>query len=104
MVANFWLRPGNSSNANHTLEFLESTLRHLGNKTVGLLRADSGFYDDAILTFLQGRHIDYIIAARLTHGLHASFAERVTWWSVERGLEMGELNYQAQGWSRRVVS
>ncbi|MEO7782430.1 MAG: hypothetical protein ABIR84_11510, partial [Candidatus Nitrotoga sp.] len=69
MVANFWLLPGNSSSANNTLEFLESTLRQLGSKIVGLLRADSGFYDDAILTFLQGRHIDYIIAARFTHGL-----------------------------------
>lgn len=105
MVANFWLRPGNSSSANNTLQFLESTLRHLGSKTIGLLRADSGFYDDAILTFLQGRSIDYIISAKLTHGLQRAIAEHVTWWSVERGLEMGELNYQAQGWSapRRIV-
>jgi hypothetical protein len=105
MVANFWLRPGNSSSANNTLQFLESTLHHLENKIVGLLRADSGFYDDAILTFLQGRHIDYIISAKLTHGLQRAIAEQVTWWSVERGLEMGELNYQAQGWSapRRII-
>jgi hypothetical protein len=105
MVANFWLRPGNSSSANNALQFLESTLRHLESKIVGLLRADSGFYDDAILTFLQGRHIDYIISAKLTHGLQRAIAERVTWWSVERGLEMGELNYQAQGWSapRRII-
>lgn len=75
LVANFWLRPGNSSSAYYTLEFLE---RHLGNKTVRLLRADSGFYDDAILTFLQGRHIDYIIAARLKLGLQRAIAERVT--------------------------
>ena len=105
MVANFWLRPGNSSSANNALQFLESTLRHLESKIVGLLRADSGFYDDAILTFLQGRHIDYIISAKLTHRLQRAIAERVTWWSVERGLEMGELNYQAQGWSapRRII-
>ena len=105
MVANFWLRPGNSSSANNALQFLESTLRHLESKIVGLLRADSGFYDDVILTFLQGRHIDYIISAKLTHGLQRAIAGQVTWWSVERGLEMGELNYQAQGWSapRRII-
>ncbi|BBJ23370.1 transposase [Candidatus Nitrotoga sp. AM1P] len=104
MVTNFWLRPSNSSSANNTLQFLESTLPHLESKIVGLLRADSGFYDDAILTFLQGRHIDYIISAKLTHGLQRAIAERVTWWSVERGLEIGELN-QAQGWSapRRII-
>ena len=105
MVANFWLRPGNSSSANNTLQFLESTLHHLGNKIVGLLRADSGFYDDAILTFLQGRSINYIISAKLTQGLQRAIAEQVTWWSVERGLEIGELTYRAQGWCapRRLV-
>ena len=41
MVANFWLRPGNTHSANNILAFLEATLRHLGNKTVGLLREDS---------------------------------------------------------------
>ncbi len=105
MVANFWLRPGNSSSANNTLQFLESTLHHLESKIVGLLRADSGLYDDAILTFLQGRHIDYIISAKLMHGLQRAIAGQVTWWSVERGLEIAELNYQAQGWSapRRII-
>jgi hypothetical protein len=44
MVANFWLRPGNTSSSNNILEFLACTLRHLGSKTVGLLRADSGLF------------------------------------------------------------
>jgi hypothetical protein len=38
-VANFWLRPGNAHSANNVLQFIESTLAHLGDKTVGLLRA-----------------------------------------------------------------
>lgn len=32
------------------LAFIESTLHHLGDKTVGLFRADSGFFDEAILS------------------------------------------------------
>lgn len=48
MVANFWLRPGNAHTANNILQFLESTLHHLGDKVVGLLRADSGFFDEAV--------------------------------------------------------
>ncbi|GCY10659.1 transposase [Escherichia coli] len=47
MVANFWLRPGTAHSANNILQFLESTLHHLGDKTVGLLRADSGFFDES---------------------------------------------------------
>lgn len=53
MVANFWLRPGNAHSANNVLQFLESTFHHLGDKRVGLLRADSGFFDEAILTALE---------------------------------------------------
>ncbi len=43
MVANSRLRPGDAHTANNVLQFIESTLHHLGSKTVGLLRADSGF-------------------------------------------------------------
>lgn len=64
MVANFWLRPGNTASANNLLQFLESTLHHLGDKAVGLLRADSGFFDEAILSALKGKCIPYIVAAR----------------------------------------
>jgi hypothetical protein len=63
MVANFWLRPGNAYTTNNVLAFIESTLRHLGDKTVGLFRADSGFFDEAILSLLEGRKIDHIISA-----------------------------------------
>jgi hypothetical protein len=76
MVVNFWLRPDNSSSANNTRQFLEATLHHLGSKTVGLLRADSGFYDDAILTDLQGRRIDYIISAKSPMGCNARLRSR----------------------------
>jgi hypothetical protein len=34
MVANFWLRPGNACTSNNILAFIESTLRHPGDKTV----------------------------------------------------------------------
>ncbi len=71
MVANFWLRPGNAHRANNILQFLESTFAHPGEKVVGLLRADSGFFDDAVLSALEGKRIPSIIAARLTQPLAA---------------------------------
>ena len=105
MVANFWLRPGNTSSSNNILEFLQSTLRHLGNKTVGLLRADSGFFDDAVMKFLHSKSIAYIISARLTQPLQQAMASQCKFWIIEPGLEIGEISYQAQGWAqpRRVV-
>ena len=105
MVANFWLRPGNTSSSNNILAFLHSTLRHLGNKTVGLLRADSGFFDDAVMSVLQDKKIAYIISARLTQPLQQAMVSQCKFWVVEPGLEIGEINYQAQGWAeaRRIV-
>jgi hypothetical protein len=101
LVANFWLRPGNARSANNLLQFLESTLYHLGDKTVGLLRADSGFCDQAILEALEGKQMPYIIAARLTQPLQRSRYQATGWWALDKGLELTELRYQAAGWNKQ---
>ena len=44
MIANYWLRPGNTGATTNFLSFLENTLERLHNKKVGLIRMDSGFY------------------------------------------------------------
>ena len=100
LVANFWLRPGNAHRANNRLQFLESTLHHLGDKGVGLLRADSGFFDEAIFSALEHKCIPYLIAARLTQPLQRMLYQATGWWALERGLELTELRYQAAGWTR----
>ena len=40
LIANFWLRPGNTSASNNALSFLQVTLNNLGATKVGLFRAD----------------------------------------------------------------
>jgi len=98
LVANFWLRSGNTSAANNTLSFLESTLENLGATKVGLFRADSGFYDKTIIDFLVGKKISHIISARLTQALQQTIVDQCQWQQVEPGLEVGEVSYQPQGW------
>ncbi|HXF07462.1 MAG TPA: transposase [Candidatus Acidoferrales bacterium] len=44
MVANFWLRPGHAHSANNLLQFLESTLAHLGDKILGLFARRQRFF------------------------------------------------------------
>ena len=53
MIANCWLRPGNSSSANNVQAFLANTLYRLNGKHVSLLRADSGSSDSAFLDHLD---------------------------------------------------
>jgi len=105
LVANFWLRPGNVHTANNVLQFLESTLAHLAGKTVGLLRADSGFFDDAFLSALELKHIPHVVAAKLTHPLQRAIYRARGWWALKQGIEIAEIEYQAAGWkkARRIV-
>jgi hypothetical protein len=59
------------------------------------LRADSGFFDDAIMKFLHGKSIAYIISARLTQPLQQAMVSQCKFWIIEPGLEIGEISYQA---------
>ena len=49
MIANVWLRPGNTGSANNVIGFLHATREHLAGKAIGLLRADSGFCEPPCL-------------------------------------------------------
>ena len=80
-----WLRPGHAHSAHNILQFLASTLHHLGDKAVGLLRADSGFFDEAILATLEGKRIPDIVAARLTQPLQRTI-DQAAGWETERRL------------------
>lgn len=105
LVANFWLRPGNTASSNNVLGFIESTLENLGATQVGLFRADSGFYDKTIVALLKSKKIAHIISARLTQGLQQAIVDRCKWQQVEPGLEVSELRYQPHGWedAQRLV-
>ena len=66
LVTNIWLRSGDTSSANNFLFFLEDTLSKLKNKTVSLIRLDSGFFQSNILDYLEQTTKNYIIAAKFT--------------------------------------
>jgi hypothetical protein len=105
MVANFWLRPGNAHTANNTIGFLASTQANLGDKRVGLLRADSGFSDTAFLSHLEEHGLNHIIALRLNQPLQRALVTEEGWWALDEGIELVSFDYQAPAWDkpRRVI-
>ena len=107
MVANCWLRSGDAHTANNFEGFLQDTLSNLEGKTIGLLRADSGFYQESILKYLEGqkRPIPYIIAARLYAPVQRMLAAHRQWIEVGDGIEVASVSYRGSGWdkARRVV-
>ena len=105
MIANAWLRPGNTVSSHNVAAFLETTLQHLGDKRVGLLRADSGFSDAGFLALLEDKALSYIIALKLNQPLQRALVSASGWWMLDNGIELVSFVYQPQAWSkpRRVI-
>ena len=72
LIVNFWLRPGNSHTANNIEGFLEQTKSHLGDRRIGLLRADSGFLSPKV----------------------------IDWCDVTDDNEISEASYKASSWAK----
>jgi len=109
MIANFWLRPGNTNDMNNFLSFLEDTVSNkLKGKRVGLIRADSGFYSKEIFDYLENNHngsYNYIIAARFHQRIKWKISDQKTWLKLDDGIDIAETTYQADDWEypRRIV-
>ena len=105
LVANMWLRSGDTSSANNFLSFLEDTLQKLKSKTVGLIRLDSGFFQSDIMDYLEQRNTDFIIAAKFTHPIQRLIADNKAWIQLDEGIEICEQNYQSDSWGkeRRLI-
>lgn len=105
LVANMWLRSGNTSSSNNFLSFLEDTLSKLKNKTVSLIRLDSGFFNTDILDYLETKPMDYIIAVKFTHPIQRLIHDSTNWVVLDTGIEICEQMYQSASWEkpRRIV-
>jgi len=100
-VVHAWLRSGNTSSARGADCFLEEALALLPEgKTIRFLRGDSGFGVEPFLAKVENKKLEYAIVARFTSGLKNAVAGLGEWKVLEPGIEVGEVMFQAQGWSR----
>jgi len=101
-----WLRSGNCGTARGVEEFLQEALALWGQRQkIRLLRADSGFFEDRLLSFLEQRRLPYIVAARLTKWVKRA-AQRVEQWrELDENFAAGEFRLRLHGWNveRRFV-
>jgi len=105
-VLHAWLRSGNCSSSRGVVEFLKEALALLGkNHTVRVVRADSGFFDDKLLSFLEERQLPYIVVARLTRCIKSEATQIRTWRDLDPIYSIAEFSKQLHGWSRarRIV-
>jgi hypothetical protein len=107
MVANFWLRPGNAHTSNNLEAFLADTIEKLNGRRIGLLRADSGFYDRKIFHMLEEHPLcsNYIIAAKFHSPIQRALAQQEDWGSLGNGIGIAETMFQCPSWEkpRRLI-
>lgn len=107
VVANFWLRAGNTATLNNALGFLSELLSQLPHHIgLRLVRADSGFCSTSLFDLLEGRHLPYVIAARLLRPIKNLISKGLVWIPTEiAGTCVAEMAYQEHGWSkaRRLI-
>jgi hypothetical protein len=97
----FWhgeLRPGDAHTASGTLNLLTACLTKIpsGVRSV-IVRADKGFYDHALVAWLEEHRVGFVIVARLTAPIKRKLAH-LRYVSPSRGVEVAEFRYQPTRW------
>lgn len=106
MVANAWLRQGNTGSSNNAKAFLEENMEILKEKKVGLIRCDSGFYTNDFLSELERKALNYITAVKFYPTIKRELLCLSDWIEIKRGVEICEFEYQSPDWKRprRIVA
>ena len=102
-----WLRSGNCGTARGAEEFLKEALALWGQRQkIRRLRADSGFFEDQLLSFLEQRQLPYIVVARLTKWVKRAAQAVEQWEPLDPDFAVGEFRLRLYGWqeARRFVA
>lgn len=100
-VLHGWLRSGNCGTARGAVEFLKEALALLPERhAIRVVRADSGFFDQELLGFLEQRELHYIVVARLTRWLKREAARLTMGRALDANYSASEFHLQLFGWDR----
>ena len=105
-ILHSWLRSGNCSSSRGVVEFLKEALALLANAIrIRVVRADSGFFDDKLLSFLEEHELPYIVVARLTRWIKSEAINIREWKELDSIYSVAEFKKQLHGWGRerRIV-
>lgn len=105
-VVHAWLRSGNCSSARGVVEFLKEAFAFFDvSSMLRLVRADAGFFDDALLSFLEKWELPYIVVAKLTRWIKQEAAGIQSWREIDEDFSVGEFRKKLLGWKveRRFV-
>ncbi len=102
MVANAWMRAGNTSDLNNYDAFLNETFDvALKDKEIGLVRADSGFYSNNFLKWFENRDLNYIIAVKFYENIKYQIGAIERWVKITDGLDVCNLYFKPDNGEKR---
>jgi Transposase DDE domain group 1 len=105
-VLHSWLRSGNAGASQGAAQFLNEALSLLGDQhRIRCVRADSGFYGDHFLSFLEERALPFIVVARLTSYLKSRLYQVSQWQAIDKIYCVTEFRFKLWNWKteRRFV-
>jgi len=105
MVANAWMRAGNSADSSNYENFLAETFDEvLQDKEIGLVRADSGFYSNDFLKWFEAREINYLIAVKFYENIKYQIGAIEQWVNITHGLDVCNFYFKPdKGEKRRYI-
>jgi len=96
-----WLRSGNTRSDSGVVEFLKEAMAKLESREwIRVVRADSGFFAQELLQYLEGLELHYIMVARLTKWLKREAARVQEWRALDETYAVGEFRLKLLGWDR----
>jgi hypothetical protein len=104
LVANYWLRSGNTSCVNGVAQFLRATVAGLPpHIRLALVRADGGFGQESFLSAAEALFLKFIVVARLTQPIQSLCRHQDEYWEKTEieGLEVQEIESSHIG--RRLI-
>lgn len=100
-VLHAWLRSGNTGAAQGAVAFLQEALALLPEGYgVRLVRADAGFFAEALLAFLEQRSLADLVVARMTKQVKSRCRQIKAWTELDADYAVGEFRAQLLGWIR----
>jgi Transposase DDE domain group 1 len=104
VIANYWLRPGNTACVNGAAEFLRQTVTTLPpHIRIGLVRGDAGFGDASVQDACEALGLKFIFVAKLTQKVQALCRHGEEHWQATEvaGLSVQEVELDRPG--RRLI-
>jgi hypothetical protein len=107
LVAQLWLRPGNTACGNNVVPFFLDLWENLPQHVrLGGVRADSGFCLPELLALWEQLQLPYVVVAQLSQPIQRLLRSGMVWTPTEvLGTEVAEVRYQGMHWPhpRRLV-